>query len=46
MFVGCSFLTLRWGHLDVVRYLVEDQVCDVNSTTKDGSLTPLHMSCW
>ena len=40
----CFSLSLRWGHLDVVKYLVEDQHCDVNVTDKEGS-TPLHISC-
>ena len=37
-------LSLRGGHLDVVRYLVEDHHCDVNVQDNGGS-TPLHVSC-
>ena len=37
-------LSLRLGHLPVVRYLVENQHCDV-SVTDDYGRVPLHLSC-
>ena len=34
----------RNGHLDIVKYLVEDKHCDVR-VTNDNGWTPLHYSC-
>ena len=34
----------RRGHLDVVKYLVNDAHCDPNVGNKDGE-TPLHLVC-
>ena len=41
---GGVSLSLRYGHLPVVRYLIEDQQCDVNVTDESGRV-PLHKSC-
>ena len=37
-------LSLRFGYLNIVKYLVEDQHCDVNVTDNDGQ-TSLHHIC-
>ena len=45
--VSVSFffvLHSRWGHLDVVKYLVNDAHCDPNVGNKDGE-TPLDLAC-
>ena len=34
----------RWGHLDIVKYLVNDAHCDPNVGDKDRE-TPLHLVC-
>ena len=39
-----SIILYRFGHLNIVKYLVEDQQCDVNVITDWGS-TLLHFSC-
>ena len=41
MWITCS----RYGHLDVVRYLVTEVHCDPNSKSTSGE-TPLHYACW
>ena len=41
---GGVSLSFRGGHLPVVRYLVEDQQCDVDVTNESGQV-PLHLSC-
>ena len=41
---GGVSLSLRWGRLPVVRYLVEYRQCDVNVTDRWGRV-PLHLSC-
>ena len=41
---GSVSLSLRAGCVPVVRYLVEDQHCDVNVTDKKGQ-TSLHILC-
>ena len=38
------FLHSRCGHLDVVKYLVNDAHCDPNIKKEDGEI-PLHLAC-
>ena len=40
MWITCS----RWGHLDVVKYLVSEVHCDPNYKSMSG-WTPLHNAC-
>ena len=35
----------RWGHLEVVKYLIEVQGCSAGCTDNFGR-TPLHRACW
>ena len=35
---------VRWGKLEVVKYLIEAQGCSANCTDKGGQ-TPLHRAC-
>ena len=38
-------LACQWGDVDIVRYLVNDQHCDINTTNNLGN-TPLHTACY
>ena len=38
-------LIVRYGELEVVKYLIEAQGCSVDCTNKD-EITPLHLACW
>ena len=38
-------IACRWGDVDIVRYLVCEQQCDVNAQNKNGD-SPLHTACY
>ena len=40
-----SMHIVRYGHLEVVKYLIEIQGCSTGCTSDTGR-TPLHYACW
>jgi ankyrin repeat protein len=36
---------VRFGHLEVMKYLIEVQGCSIGYTDSLGR-TPLHLACW
>ena len=43
--VSLLLLPHRYGHLEVVRYLVTDGNCDPNAKNRYSGCTPLHLAC-
>ena len=43
IFIHGSYLLIRYGHIQVIRFLVEGQHCDCNAVDKYG-MTSLHLA--